>query len=123
MDEFQLLAALLAALAVNELLHILFEVWGIRQKVSWLQARMDNKPHGDWPININNLTKTLTLHAALFLLITCVTFATFIILDVSSRTLLQISIGLLIVTYAYTVFGMDAFHSEIGHLLKRYKRR
>ncbi len=121
MDEFRLLAALLAALTINELVHILFEIWGARQKVAWLQARMDKKPHGDWPININSLTKTVTLHVVLFFLFTGLAFALFMILELSSRQLLQISIVLLIVTYSYTVFGMDAFHGEIGQLLKRYK--
>lgn len=118
-----MLAALVAALAINEFVHIVFEIWGLRQKVAWLTARMDKRPHGDWPININSLTKTILLHACLFCLFVITAFLGFSFMDLSSHAMLQISIIVLLITYAYTIFGMDAFHGDVGKLIKRYKRQ
>lgn len=123
MEEQKLIAALLAALAVNELVHIIFEIWGIRQKVAWLTARMDKKPHGDWPLNINTITRTLLLHTGMFIVFVGLVFLLLIKLGLATHVLMWVAVVALVVTYAFTVLGMDAYHSEIGGLLRRYKRR
>lgn len=117
-----LLAALVAALAFNEFVHVVFEVWGVRQKVAWLKARLDGETHKDWPVNINSLTKTIVLHSILFAFFVSLAFGLLLVLKVPTDTLLIISILLLVVTYSYTTLGMDAYHQEIGNVLKRYKR-
>ncbi|MES2970863.1 MAG: hypothetical protein V4702_00905 [Patescibacteria group bacterium] len=122
MEAEKLLAALVASLAINEFIHIIFEIWGIRQKVAWLAARLDKKPHGKWPINIDSLVKTLALHLTLFIFFVGLAFLWLTLGEFSTQTLLKVSIFALIVTYAYTVLGMDAYHSDIGKLLTRYKR-
>lgn len=118
----KLLAALVAALAINEFIHVMFEIWGIRQKVAWLRARMDKKPHGEWPLNIDTLAKTLLLHGAMFIILTGLFYGILVYLNVTVLNLLYISVLCLVVTYSLTVFGMDAFHGEIGQLLRRYKK-
>jgi hypothetical protein len=123
METTTLLTVLVAALAFNELIHLMFEVWGARQKVAWLKARMDQKPHGDWPIRIDSLAKTLLLHGALFCLCVGVAFAGLVWLNFHPHILLGLACVLLVVTYSFTTLGMDAFHQEIGALLKRYKRQ
>ncbi len=122
MENEKILAALVAGLALNELLHIVFEIWGIRQKVSWLTARMDSKPHGAWPLNIDTLAKTLLLHSLMFIVFSGFSFALFSYLNLSIETSLQLSILFLVFTYSFTVFGMDAFHGDIGKLISRYKK-
>lgn len=116
-----LMAALVAALAVNELVHIIFEIWGVRQKVSWLDRRINNLSHGKWPLNINTLGKTLLLHSIMFILITGVSFGILLQLGLSTEQFLLIAICALIVCYSYTTFSVDAYHTEIGKVLKRFK--
>lgn len=118
-----MLAALVAALAFNELIHIIFEVWGVRQKVYWLSARIDQRPHGNWPINIDSLTKTLLLHSVLFGVCVGLAFGLLVWLGLAAETMLSGAIVLLIMSYSYTTLGMDAYHQDIGKLLRRYRRR
>lgn len=122
MDTTRLLATVLAALALNEFVHICFEVWGIKQKVTWLKHRMDSKPHGSWPIHIDTFAKTILLHTILFIVSTGGFTALLLVTHPSTATLLSISIVTLVITYAFTTIQLDAYHSEIGKLLARYKR-
>lgn len=122
MNMTNLLAALVAALAFNELIHLVFEIWGIRQKVTWLTARIDHKPHGNWPVNIDTLGKTLLLHGVMFATITCLFFGIMLWLELPTQTLLLVAVVLLVVAYSFTTFGMDGYHREIGRLLKRFER-
>lgn len=122
MDSTKLLAAFVAALAINELIHLVFEIWGLRQKIAWLTARMDKKPHGTWPININSFTKTILLHLMLFTFFVGVSFVIFAVTGLSAAALLMLSVAVLIICYIYTVLNLDKLHCEIGKLLKRYKQ-
>ncbi len=113
---------LLVALIGNELAHNCFEIWGMRQKVSWLQARMDSQPHGDWPININTAAKAYGLHTVLFFGITAILFALLLILNFSQENLIMLGLLLLVISYALTTLTVHEFHLEIGRLLRRFKR-
>ncbi len=117
-----LLLNLLIALIGNELIHNAFEIWGIRQKVAWLHARIDKRPHGEWPININTAVKAYGLHVFLFFVITGVFFGLLLALNLSQTVLLRLGILLLVASYALTTLTIHEFHSEIGVLLKRFKR-
>lgn len=121
MDE--ILLKLLVALAVNELIHNAFEIWGVRQKVSWLSARMGGRPHGKWPININTDFKAYGLHAALFFIITCLVFFVLLLVDVSNQSLLLSGVIFLIISYAWTTTAVHEYHLEIGKLLRKFKSR
>lgn len=120
---FKLLSALILALAANELIHNAFEVWGARQKIHWLTSRLDERPHGDWPININTWLKTIAVHVVLLVTLVGAFMAVFASLSLSAPTMLTIAIIILLVSYAYTVLAFDRLHKDIGHLLRRYKRK
>lgn len=116
------LLKLLVALCVNEFLHNSFEIWGIRQKVQWLDARMHDKKHGTWPININTELKAYSLHAGLFIGITGAAFIILLALPLSARQLLIGGIILLSLSYGWTTNRVHYFHLEIGKLLRKFKQ-
>src|SRR3954463_16160100 len=116
------LAGLIFALTVNELVHNLVEAWSIRQKVRWLQARMDNQPHGDWPMHVDTRPKTYLLHTSLLVIIGGSAYLLARLLDISAGVLLTSSLILLLISYVLTTHYIDAYHRDIGALLKRYKR-
>lgn len=118
----KILLTLFVALAGNELVHNCFEVWGMRQKVAWLHARMDKRPHGDWPININTAAKAYGLHTGMFVAINAVLFGILLLFDLGQTRLIEIGLLLLVVSYALTTLTVHEFHLEIGVLLKRFKR-
>lgn len=115
------LLPLLFALACAEYIHNSLEVWGMRQKVEWLEARLDKRKHGTWPVNIDTKLKTALLHAAILILITALAWQAAVWLKLSNEQLVGSAIIILFLNYVSTTITVDAFHREIGLLLKRYK--
>ncbi len=93
----------------------------MRQKVSWLTARMDNTSHGRWPINIDTKTKTALAHFMIFIILNTIALLTLSQFEFTATVLLKASIIVLLTSYAVTTLKVDAFHTEIGRLLSRYK--
>src|SRR4051812_29908818 len=94
------LAGLVFALTVNELAHNLLEAWSIRQKVRWLQARIDSQPHGDWPMHIDTLPQVYGLHTSLLIIIAGAAYFLAWLLGIGVTHLLEASVVLLLVSYA-----------------------
>lgn len=117
-----LLLNLLIALVGNELIHNCFEIWGIRQKVHWLNARMESRPHSDWPINIDTDAKAYGLHFALLLGVSGLFFILLLLINLPFKVLVLLGISLLLVSYILTTLNIHKFHLEIGRLLRRFKR-
>ncbi len=115
-------ASLLFALCINELVHNLFEIWGIGQKIQWLQARIDNKTHGDWLIHIDSKFKTILVHAILLIFCTGVVWLIVSLIQITQSALLWASIVTLLVSYILTIIYVDACHSKIGKILNLYKK-
>lgn len=109
---------LLTALIINEVLHNLFEIWGIRQKVQWLNMSMHGKPHSTWPINIDNNRKVWLLHITMMLLFTSLAYWLLGECGLVDDKLVAIGVGLLIGSYIYTVYKVHFYHSEIGFLIR-----
>ncbi len=119
----ELLSILILALSLNELIHNAFEIWGARQKVEWLTARIDHKSHGDWPINIDTWVKTILVHSILLAVLVGGFVITFSLLRFEAEAMLLVAIGVMLLSYGYTVYAFDRFHHDIGQLLRRYKRK
>ena len=77
------LIRLVAALAASEFVHTLFEIWGIRQKVSWLGLVTNGKPHGTWPINVDSLLKVWGLHLAILMVVSATSYELLRLLNTS----------------------------------------
>lgn len=121
--SLEVLAHLLCALSINELIHNGFEIWGAQQKVEWLTTRMDGRPHSDWPINIDNRIKVYVLH---FLLLIMGAGGSFLVLhygNVTVQQALSTGIVVLLLNYLLTTHYMDTYHIKIGKLLKRFPRK
>jgi heme/copper-type cytochrome/quinol oxidase subunit 1 len=123
MTSPQLLAILLFSLCINELLHVAFEIWGINQKVDWLNARIENQKHGKWPLEINSFLKTIALHIIAFIVITGVCMLILLRMNPSLESLLTMSVIMLIITYSFTTISVDNYHNKIGLIINRYKKR
>lgn len=113
--------ALLFALCLTGLVHNLIEIWGMRQKVAWLRARIDGKPHGKWPVNIDTGTKTIMLHGLILIIFGGLSWWLALAFDLSNSVLVWGSIITLLLSYILTTAYVDKFHTEIGKLLKRFK--
>src|SRR5437868_922418 len=107
---------ILVSLCFTEIIHNIFEVWGIRQKVQWLKLASSGKPHGRWPLNIDTGLKTVILHACLLLFFSAISFVVLGSFNLSADVLIKIGIILLLFNYAYTTWKVNRFHEEIGEL-------
>lgn len=114
---------LLFALAWAELVHNAVEIWGMRQKVAWLAARMDGRSHGNWPVNIDTKLKTAALHVVILIAAGGVAWLVAVILELQNDQLAGVAIAVLGLNFIYTTATVDSFHREIGSLLKRFRRR
>ena len=113
---------MLAALAVSELVHNMFEVWGMRQKVEWLGQSLKGKPHGTWPIHIDSHLKVWSLHIGMLFSISGVTYALFSVANISNHAVVLLGVATLIANYFLTVVKVHHFHIEIGALIAQAKR-
>lgn len=111
------LSRLLVALAVTELVHNRFEVWGMAQKVLWLERRLRKRPIGRWPINIDRPWKTIVLHLLLLVVVGAIVWVTLGQLG-NQRQRLAAAAILLLINYGLTTAQVDRFHRQIGRLLR-----
>jgi hypothetical protein len=119
MDGERILASFVAALAINELLHMVFQIWSARHKVSRLHASRDKRPYSRRPVDIDMLAKTLGFHTLMFVIITGLFFGIFLTLQLSIETSLLIAVGTLLVTYSFATIAMDGYRNDIVSLLNR----
>lgn len=115
------LLVVLVALCGAEFVHNNIEIWGMRQKVSWLALAQDGQEHGRWPINLDTKFKTIVLHGSILLLFAglfCVVLKT---LNLSDRHLVIAGIIILLINYICTTWCVDVYHSQIGKLIKKAK--
>lgn len=118
----QTLINLALALATNELLHILFEVKSMREKIVRLTAYMDNKPYKEIPLNINTRAKAYAISVIAFFIFVAPLFGLYTLLDLSADTAIKVIVGLLIASYIMTAFFVDKYHVEIERVTKRFKK-
>lgn len=95
-----MLACFVAALAVNELVHVVLETINLRQK---LPSSLRKLPVFAW-------------HSLLFVVITGFFFGLFIKLGLSIQTLLIAAIILMVVVYSYSTV-IDNIYNKIGRSL------
>lgn len=113
---------LLVALAVGELVHNLFEIWGMRQKVAWLGLNMDGKPHGKWPLYIKTYTQVWVLHISILVFVAGLSYGLFALLNISDNVAILIGIMTLLLCYGIVVHKVHRFHMEIGRLIRKAKK-
>jgi 1,4-dihydroxy-2-naphthoate octaprenyltransferase len=113
---------LIVAFCIAEFVHNILEVWGMRQKVSWLSKSMKGESHGSWPVNIDTKLKTAVLHLLILLVFLGLAFSVLKFLNLSDRTLIVLGIVTLLASYVYTTWKVDSFHSEIGKLISKVKK-
>ncbi len=114
---------LLVALCFAECIHNMVEVWGMSQKVHWLDMTMQGKEHGHWPLNIDSLLKTILLHGGILLLFGGLAWLTLDYLDLADRTLIIVGIVLLLDNYIVTTWKVNSFHTKIGRLISKQKAK
>ncbi len=113
---------ILVALCWAELLHNIMEVWGIKQKVRWLDTVQNGSNHGRWPMNVNTKIKALLFHIVI-LVIFCGFFLFILkIMNLSERSLIVMGIVVLLANYANTTWQVDSYHAQIGKLITRAKK-
>ena len=117
----QSIAYLLAALAINEFVHNIFELWGLSQKLTWLDKGLKGIKPGTWPIHIDTKVKTFALHSLMLVLVAGLTFFTFVIVQVSTETSLIIAALALVFNYMYVVIKTDSIHEHIGRIISAVK--
>lgn len=113
---------LLVAFAVGELIHNLFEIWGMRQKVAWLGLVMNGKPHGKWPLYIKTYTQVWVLHIAILVSVAGLSYGLFMLLNISDSAAVFVGILTLLICYATVVHKVHRFHMEIGRLIRKAKK-
>ncbi len=112
---------LLVSLCFSEFIHNMIEIWGMRQKVSWLALSLKGKNHGKWPVNIDTKVKTLVLHVLVLLITGGGGFVLLKFLNPTDESLITLGIIVLILNYIVTTYKVDKFHSEIGKIIKSVK--
>jgi hypothetical protein len=117
------LLTFLVALCLTEFVHNAIEIWGMRQKVHWLELVLQGRQPGRWPIDINSKTKTVALHAIIWLLLTGLFGLLLTALKPANNQLVVIGLAVLVINYAFTTWKVDCFHVEIGRLISQAKAR
>ncbi|HVF69775.1 MAG TPA: hypothetical protein VNA13_04400 [Xanthomonadales bacterium] len=93
------------------------EIWGMRQKVSWLELSLKGKKHGRWPVNIDTKFKTVIFHLIILVVTGGIMFLVLSLVNFSGQTLILLGIIFLILNYIFTTWKVDSFHTEIGKLI------
>lgn len=114
---------LLISLCFAEFMHNAIEIWGMRQKVSWLSQSLDGKKHGKWPVHIDTKLKTLIFHVIILFIITGLSYVLLKWLNFTNGALVTLGIVILIINYIFTTWKVDKFHMEIGRLIKDAKKK
>ena len=117
------LLILLVAICGTEFIHNCFEIWGIRQKVDWLDSAQNSLQHSKWPMNINTKLVALAFHTIMLLLISGILFIFLKVFDLSDRNLILVGIIILVTNYATTTWFVDGYHSQIGKLITKAKQK
>lgn len=110
--------AVLLSVCVTELIHNSIEIWGMRQKLSWLSLTMQNKGYKKWPIDIDSKTKVVLFHLFILAFITAATFMLLSVVNIANETLVVVAVVLLLINYVQTTYFVDKWHEEIGKILK-----
>ena len=116
------LLGILVALCGAEFIHNNFEVWGIRKKVSWLNALQDGQEYGRWPLNINTRLKMIALHASLLVIFVALFYFILKGLNLSDRSLVFIGIVTLLANYICTTWCVDIYHHQVSKLITKAKK-
>lgn len=114
--------SLALALAANELIHNVFEVAGMRRKLTRLAAYIDKRPFKEMRLNINTRTKSYALALVVFLVFVIPLYILFLWLDLDTDTGLRLIIFFLVVSYSVTAVTVDQFHVEIEKITKKFKK-
>lgn len=114
----------LVSLCFSEFIHNMMEIWGMREKVSWLDAAMSGKEHSKWPISIDATAKrVIAFHATVLLLVSGLVYFLLKWLNFSETSLIILGIVILITSYIITTWKVDKFHTEIGKLTAYVKKQ
>ena len=116
------LLLILVALCGAEFVHNNIEIWGMRQKVSWLGLVQKGQMHGKWPINVDTKLKTVGLHASILILFGGLFYLILRTLKLSDHNLVVTGIVILLINYACTTWCVDIYHNQIGQLIKKAKK-
>ena len=114
---------ILVALCLAEILHNSFELWGMKQKVSWLSLVLDKLEHGNWPMNINTKLKAVIFHIFILIVSSWLFYIVLRLLHLSDQSLVFTGIVLLVANYIYTTWNVDNYHTQIGKLITKVKKR
>lgn len=121
--ETQLLINFALALTLNELIHVISESVNIRVKVARLATYIAGKKAKEMPVNINTRSKSYAISLIIFVVVTGMSYAFFMWLDLPLDTALMTIIGLLIASYAFTAVIIDQFHVDIEKVTKPFKNK
>lgn len=118
----QTLINLALALATNELLHNIFEIKNIREKVKRLVAYMDKKPYKELPLNIDTRAKSYAVALIAFMVFTLPLFGIYTLLNINADTAIKLIVGLLVASFVLTGYFVDQYHVDIEKVTKRFKK-
>lgn len=116
------LLILLISLCFSELIHNMIEIWGMRQKVSWLALSLKGEQHGKWFVNIDSKIKTLLLHTFILLFSGGIAYAALLWWNFTNESLVVIGIIMFLLNYIFTTIYVDRFHTAIGKLISGAKK-
>lgn len=116
------IAHLIAGLALAELVHNYFEIWGILQKTDWHRKSLRNIGHKPWPVNIDSKIKVFSLHLSMLVIPTALAMIALSYLNISASSAMLVAITLLLLNYAMMVVKVDRWHTKIDKMIKRAKK-
>lgn len=113
---------ILLALVTNELIHSLFEVHNIREKVKRLKAYMDKQPYKELALKVDTRAKSYAITTASFFLFTLPLYFGYVKLDLDELTAYKLMVALLIFCFFANAYFIDKYHVEIEQITKKFKK-
>ncbi len=117
------LTNLLLALATNELLHNVFEVKNMREKLKRLTAYMNKKAYKELPLNINTRAKSYAVSLVAFIAFVGPLWLVFSWLDPTPELAIKLAIGLLTATFIATAITVDKWHVDVEKITRPFMHK
>lgn len=120
--ELQTIASILLSESIVHTLHSFGEVRNIREKVKRLEAYIAKKSYKEIPINIDTRLKGIGFGYVLIIILFLPIWGLISFIDPSTETAVVWSLVLIVVIELVNTVTIDAYHAEIEHITRRFKR-
>jgi len=117
------LAALLLALSLNELIHVLAEVLGMQGKLKRLSTYMAGKPYTEMKISIDTRAKSHAISIGMFIIIVGLAYFGLSLTSMSLELSAVLSCIALVLSYVIMFLMVHDYHVSIERITRPFMNK